>query len=607
MKRFIHLSSGAAGIKKLPNSQANTAVPFYFRRFCQDSLFSNLDMSTYARTKLEGENYVLRQFNKDCKHGMSVCVLRPPAIWGRGDPISTETILSWPKWMPHLLIGDPVNPMIFCRADNMAKFIQLADTGLRLNPQRIAGRSFEVGDCELSSLIESHWRILRDKSWVSSNDPVTSPFWRVCKLLGLSIGFKKDGRHVSVVVLPALVVFCIVMIAQMLDCLFSYKKHWHFLRVMTANNVAYCWKGILDVPALHTYQADCLDLFRTAMNDKSALTFSDWLQRFDMTYTTDAEVLQPQYLADQFKTMAEIAKRCLSLQGGQASLKLSEPLRLGPITVRNRVIKAATFESMCERDTCVPTDELIRYHTRQAAGGVGMTVVAYGCVSSDGRSFPTQICLRPTDHTIAVQTEIKLHLLCESVHKAGGLACMQLTHAGAFADATYNSQQPARGPSAIFNPLTLQFSKSLDGDQATLDRIEQDFVHSVDVCRRVGFDAIELHLGHGYLLSQFLSRKTNPKYASDPYKRLEYPLRILNSVIRRAHDSDERYVAVLVKFNVSELTEEDLPLSDTRIFAAAFVDAGADLLVPSGGHVMSNGRLDELFHPSSLKLINILS
>ncbi|CAM9159875.1 unnamed protein product, partial [Ectocarpus fasciculatus] len=253
----------------------------------------------------------------------------------------------------------------------------------------------------------------------------------------------------------------------------------------------------------------------------------------------------------------------------------------------NRVIKAATFECMAGRDG-VPTDELARFHGRNAAGGVGMTVVAYASVSNDGRSFPTQICLNSGDPGTDLRTEVALRKLCCDVHatRNGALAALQLTHAGAFADATFNGGRPARGPSAILNPLTLKHSISLDNDSAALERIEEDFVKAVDFCRKVGFDAIEVHLGHGYLLSQFLSAATNPnKSAAD---RLVFPLRVLKAVCTRAHTGD-KYIAVLVKFNVSELRESDLSLDDARLFARAFADAGADLLVPSGGHVMVNG------------------
>jgi 2,4-dienoyl-CoA reductase-like NADH-dependent reductase (Old Yellow Enzyme family) len=120
-----------------------------------------------------------------------------------------------------------------------------------------------------------------------------------------------------------------------------------------------------------------------------------------------------------------------------------------------------------------------------------------------------------------------------------------------------------------------------------MSRIEGDFVKAVEVARSCSFDAVELHCGHGYLLSQFLSRATNPaaKQASD---RLEFPLRVVRAVVAAAHNFHP-YIAVLVKFNCSEKHEQDLTFDDVRLYARSFYDAGVDLLVPSGGHVMTNG------------------
>jgi 2,4-dienoyl-CoA reductase-like NADH-dependent reductase (Old Yellow Enzyme family) len=136
----------------------------------------------------------------------------------------------------------------------------------------------------------------------------------------------------------------------------------------------------------------------------------------------------------------------------------------------------------------------------------------------------------------------------------------------------------------------MRFCASLEGDEETLLRIENDFANAVEICREVGFDAVEVHLGHGYLLSQFLSCRTNPHNAGSACARLQFPLSVLRRVVECARGDGKmrRRLAVLVKFNVSELGgEADLPLAAARLFARSFANAGADLLVPSGGHVVS--------------------
>jgi 2,4-dienoyl-CoA reductase-like NADH-dependent reductase (Old Yellow Enzyme family)/nucleoside-diphosphate-sugar epimerase len=601
VKRFVHMSSGATRILR---RSTISSVPFYFRWFCRNSLFSNLDASTYARSKLDGERHVLQSVSSSngVDGTMKACVLRPQGVWGAGDPLSTESIMSWPSWMPHLMIGDPTNPMIFCRADNLAKFVMVADAGLANNPHDISGRGFDVADSQLSSLLKIHWRLLKYKKCVSAlcspilPRPLLSLTWMMLESLGFASGHTADGRTVYTFILPCCIVFLMIMIGELLDWLSAYTLSVQYVRIMSANNVAYCMREVVTVPTLAGYQDDCVALFRGACKSANLhipqvgnafnRSYGDWLDKLDMGDSADLSILSKDYLKNHF------TKYLLRVPSSSVyELSLSKSLSVGPIVLRNRVIKAATFESMCDSSTGVPTEQLIKYHARQASGGVGMTVVAYACVSVDGRSFPTQIDLT-SDKDTASMTQSMLRKLCQSVHQNGARCCLQLTHAGAFADSRCNGSHPAVGPSAILNPLTLQYSRSLENDPDACDRICADFVRAVDICRDVGFDAVEVHLGHGYLLSQFLSRRTNSKFARDPHRRLEFPLRVLKAVIRSAHSLDApnvRCLAVLAKFNVSELNEEDLPVSDVRLFASAFYQAGADLLVPSGGHVMVNG------------------
>lgn len=233
----------------------------------------------------------------------------------------------------------------------------------------------------------------------------------------------------------------------------------------------------------------------------------------------------------------------------------------------------------------VPTQELVSFHARQAQGGVALTLVAYANVSRNGRSFPTQISLNSTSSTVHQDTVRMLKRLTAAVHANGALAGIQITHAGAFADPSANDGLRAVGPSRIFNPLTLTWCDIVSADEML--RIKADFVRSVVTARSCGFDAVELHCGHGYLLSQFLSRATNP-HAVSAHARLQFPLAVVRAVVAAARD-EQPYMAVLVKFNCSEKREKDLPFQDVRLFARAFYDAGADLLVASGGHVMTNG------------------
>ncbi len=173
------------------------------------------------------------------------------------------------------------------------------------------------------------------------------------------------------------------------------------------------------------------------------------------------------------------------------------PATLGSKVLRNRFIKAATFEGMAV-DNMV-TDRLIDFHRVMAAGGVGMTTLAYTAVSDNGRGAPGEIVVRRA-------AQLGLARLAEAVHAEGAAVSAQLGHAGPVAAGT---GETGLAPSRVFSPLAMKFTKAIT--DADIERITGDFRDAALVLRDAGFDAIELHLGHNYLLSAFLSPALNKR------------------------------------------------------------------------------------------------
>lgn len=591
VKSFVFVSSASACIE---SRSADFSIRTLVAALGLDrSLVSGMKMSTYGSTKLAAERIVLGK--GAVSQRMRVAVVRPHVVWGRGDSLSTEVIISWDPRLPEFTIGDPSTMVASGRVDIIAAYIVMTD--LLLNQDSGAEHSglvFNISD-SLSTINNIHLRIADCRN---TKNLLCSDVLNGADGLGCCMGAAANSLNkgaCKVFVLNIYITIIIIAAVEWMQYLLKISGVWippalsRICRLLTMNNFAYASKELLLFPTLASYETDCEVLYfkshelQRLPGDVSAQLFQSW----KASWPCDHVVLSKDWLR---WIICRSAPPDVMFTTPSEDTMLATHCSIGPLKMYNRVIKAATFECMAGRDG-VPTDELARFHARNATGGVGMTVVAYASVSSDGRSFPTQICINSGDDSIDRRTEHALMKLCEDVHTArdGALVALQLTHAGAFADATYNGNRPARGPSAILNPLTLKYSLSLDNDHESLERIQNDFVVAVDYCRRVGFDAIELHLGHGYLLSQFLSAATNPKYGDNAKKRLEFPLQVLTAVCAEAHARSKKYIAVLVKFNVSELTEKDLSLSDARLFARFFIDAGADLLVPSGGHVMVNG------------------
>lgn len=253
-----------------------------------------------------------------------------------------------------------------------------------------------------------------------------------------------------------------------------------------------------------------------------------------------------------------------------------EPARLGPLTLRNRIVKAATFEGMAPAGEV--SDRLVAFHRRVAAGGAAMTTVAYGAVSPEGRTYADQLWMR--DDVVA-----GLRRLTDAVHAEGAAAALQLAHAGGFANPSATKQRPI-APSRAFNSYALTFARAMRDDD--LVRVRDAYARAAVLAADAGFDAVEVHLGHGYLLSQFLSPATNrraDRYGGDVEGRARFP----REVLRAVRDAVPATMAVTAKLNMLDgfrggMTAED-GIEVARMLEA---DGTADALELTGGFTSRN-------------------
>src|SRR5687768_17186082 len=176
-----------------------------------------------------------------------------------------------------------------------------------------------------------------------------------------------------------------------------------------------------------------------------------------------------------------------------------EPFQLGPITLSNRFIRSAAFEGMSANHQV--TEDLIDYHTHVAKGGVGMSTVAYASVSKNGLSFSHQLWMR--DEIIP-----GLKKLVTAIHSVGAKACIQLGHTGNMSKRSITGSRPI-APSGRFNLYGPTWPRRINVKD--IEQLINDFSNSVMIAKKSGFDAVEIHAGHGYLISQFLSPYTNKR------------------------------------------------------------------------------------------------
>lgn len=247
--------------------------------------------------------------------------------------------------------------------------------------------------------------------------------------------------------------------------------------------------------------------------------------------------------------------------------------RLNDTELKNVFIKTAAYEGMYENG--LPNQKLLEHHVNLAKGGVALTTISYGAVSPDGRTFKYQMYIHP-------ESIEKLAEIAEKVHEAGGKVSIQLTHCGYFSKNS-DVKRPL-APSRVFNEYGflsgIAFSKAMT--VADMNRISDDFAEAAIRLKRAGFDAIELHMGHGYLLSQFLSPWTNKRrdaYGGSVSNRARFPLEVLKNVRERVGAE----FPILVKLNLSDGFKRGFTLEECKYVSVELEKNGCSALVLSGG------------------------
>lgn len=251
---------------------------------------------------------------------------------------------------------------------------------------------------------------------------------------------------------------------------------------------------------------------------------------------------------------------------------LFTPVTLGPLTLRNRSIRSAAFESMCPGN--VPSPQLLDYHCSVAAGGVGMTTVAYAAVTRSGLSFDRQLWMRP-------EIVPGLRELTDAVHAEGAAASIQLGHCGNMSHKSICGCLPV-GASSGFNLYSPTFVRGLRADE--LPEMAKAYGRSVGLAREAGFDAVEIHAGHGYLISQFLSPSTNHRkdeFGGTLANRMRFMEMVMEEVMKAAGND----MAVLVKMNMRDGFRGGMELDESLQVARKLQELGAHALVLSGGFV----------------------
>ena len=253
--------------------------------------------------------------------------------------------------------------------------------------------------------------------------------------------------------------------------------------------------------------------------------------------------------------------------------KLFTPVTFGPLTLRNRTIRSAAFESMCPGNA--PSQMLLDYHRSVAAGGVGMTTVAYAAVTQSGLSFDRQLWLRP-------EIISGLREVTGAIHTEGAAAGIQIGHCGNMSHKKICGTTPISA-STGFNLYSPTFVRGMKREE--LPEMARAYGRAVHLAREAGFDAVEVHAGHGYLISQFLSPYTNHRkdeYGGSLDNRMRFMRMCLEEVMNAAAATG---TSVLVKHNMYDGFKGGIEIPESIEIAREIERWKVNGIVLSGGFV----------------------
>ncbi|MBR5884271.1 MAG: NADH:flavin oxidoreductase [Bacteroidaceae bacterium] len=253
--------------------------------------------------------------------------------------------------------------------------------------------------------------------------------------------------------------------------------------------------------------------------------------------------------------------------------RIFQEAHIGPLTLRNRTIRSAAFESMCPGHK--PSQMLYDYHTSVARGGVGMTTIAYAAVEESGLSFDRQLVMRP-------EIIPGLRRLTEGIHKEGAAAGIQLGHCGNMSHKEICGCIPV-GASTGFNLYSPTLVRGLRRDE--LPALAKNFGRAVNLAREAGFDSVEIHCGHGYLIDQFLNTYFNRRrdeYGGPLENRMRFMTMCMEEVMKAAGND----MAVVVKMNMRDgLKRPGTTIEESIEIAKRLQQLGTHAIVLSGGLV----------------------
>lgn len=281
--------------------------------------------------------------------------------------------------------------------------------------------------------------------------------------------------------------------------------------------------------------------------------------------------------------------------------ELFEPTTINGMTTTNRFVRSATFEGLATPDGEV-TPRLTKMMVELARGEVGLIISGFAFVSPEGQTMSGQLAVHDERFVPGLQQ------MAEAVHTAGTKIALQVAHSGCFANPELTGLETIGA-----SPAEENGQPSCRGaSRQDLTKVVSDFATAAERAKRAGYDAVQLHAAHGFLLNQFLSPAFNRR--TDPYGgSLDNRARLLLEVVRGVREAVGPDYPLLVKLNSEDFLNSGLTQDEAVQVSVMLAAASVDGIELSGGTVASGDRMparpgalktpeDEVFYREAAKL-----
>ncbi len=254
---------------------------------------------------------------------------------------------------------------------------------------------------------------------------------------------------------------------------------------------------------------------------------------------------------------------------------LLKPLQAGTLRVNSRLVMPPMATSKAEADGKVSQALLDYYEEKSEGGYIALIIIEHSYISWEGKASKAQL-------SVAEDSVIeKLKNLAEVIHRNGSKAVMQINHAGSAAERDIIGTAPV-GPSPVANPRKKENEPPHELSKKEIEGVVAAFQNAAGRVKKAGFDGVEIHSAHGYLLNQFfspLSNRRTDEYGGNVFNRIRIHLEVIEAVRKTVGEG----FPILLRLGASDYMEGGTTIEDSLIAAQEFEKAGISILDVSGG------------------------